>query len=331
MGIYYKQLDQIERDEIAVLIAKGWSYRAVGEKLGRNKATIAREHNRNLQDDGAYLPSVAQRKAVARKTIAARRVSKCEPYKDDIYDYLRLGWTPAQIAGDLTRYKFGFKVSHETVYEYIYKKHIQWAVLLPRRHRPRWKKGMGRKRWKRAMIPNRICITVRPEYINDKSVFGHWEGDSIVCSESKVSLNVLVERQTQYVKIQRVENRGPEATKDAMIKSLGCFKKIGRQSVTLDNGIEFKWHEEVKKALKLDTYFCQPYHSWEKGLVEQVNGLIRRYLPKKTDLSTISEKELKLIEYLLNSRPRKLLNWHTPAEVFARKCRMKLVGGALAT
>jgi len=208
---------------------------------------------------------------------------------------------------------------------------MPWAKLLPRKHEPRWLKGMGKKLSKREMIPNRISILERPSEIDDKSQFGHWEGDSIVCSQSKESLNVLVERQTQYVSIRRVANRGPEATKEAMISSLSRFKKAGRKSVTLDNGIEFKRHEEVQKALKIKAYFCQPYHSWEKGLVEQVNGLIRRFLPKKTDLSQVKDKEIKLIEYLLNSRPRKLLNWATPAEVFARKCRMKLVNDALAT
>ncbi len=94
--------------------------------------------------------------------------------------------------------------------------------------------------------------------------------------------------------------------------------------------MEFKYHEQLKEELKMDTYFCQPYHSWEKGLVEQINGLIRRYLPKKTDLSKVTDKEIKLIEYLLNSRPRKLLDWATPAEVFAKKSRMKIIDGALA-
>lgn len=181
------------------------------------------------------------------------------------------------------------------------------------------------------MIPNRTCITLRPDSINNKIEFGHWEGDSIVCSQSVVSLNVLIERQTQYVSIRRVKNRTPGETRDVMIKALGRFKRRSRKSVTLDNGIEFKCHEDVKSKLKIDTYFCQPYHSWEKGLVENVNGLIRCYLPKKIDLSEVSDKEIQLIEYLLNSRPRKLLNWKTPAQVFAKKSRMKLVNGAIAT
>jgi len=116
-----------------------------------------------------------------------------------------------------------------------------------------------------------------------------------------------------------------------IIKSLSRFKKAGRKSITLDNGVEFKYHEQVQKVLNMQTYFCRPYSSWEKGLVEQVNGLIRRFLPKKTDLSQVTDQEIRAIEYLLNSGPRKLLDWKTPAEVFSKKCRMRLVKGAVAT
>jgi len=152
-----------------------------------------------------------------------------------------------------------------------------------------------------------------------------------VYSQSVESLNVMVERQTQYVSIRKLADRGAGETRDVMIASLGRFEAGAIKSITLDNGIEFKWHEEVKKALKIDTCFCRPYHSWVKGLVEQINGLIRRFLPKKTDLSLVSEREIRVIEYLLNSRPRKLLNWKTPAQVFAKKCGLKLVHGAIAT
>lgn len=208
---------------------------------------------------------------------------------------------------------------------------MNWAKLLPRKHEPRWFRGMGKKKNRKSMIPNRTCITERPTYIDNKSQFGHWEGDSIVSSKSVTSLNVMVERKTQYVCISRVANRGPEATKNTMIEKLGKFNKAFIKSITLDNGIEFKYHEEVTKALGTKTYFCQPYHSWEKGLVEQINGLIRRFIPKRKNLSEITDIEIKHLELLLNSRPRKLLGWDTPAEAFAKKSGIKLVNDALAT
>ena len=331
LGQNYSQLSQKERDQIAIYRSKGHSFLEIGEVLGRNGSTISREYNRNITEEGSYLPSEAQKQCLMRKSQAAETKSKCEVYESEIYSRLCEGWTPSQVAGRLSEKKKGFSISYETIYCFIYKYRPDWIKLLPRKHVVRWFKGTGKKRSKREMIPDRVGIDKRPKRINNKTEFGHWEGDSIVCSQSTVSLNVMVERQTQYVSIRRVENRGAEVTKEAMIHSLKRFKKNSRRSITLDNGIEFKYHKKVKKALKMKTYFCQPYHSWEKGLVEQINGLIRRYLPKKTDLSKITKKEIGVIEFLLNSRPRKLLNWETPAEVFARKSGMKLVGDALAT
>jgi len=327
----YKQIDQLERDQLAIHRSKGLSFSAIGKVLGRSGSALSREYKRNLNHKGNYLPSEAEHRAKRRKKWAAEIGSKCEPYEENIYSRLCEGWTPEQIAGRLSMEEKTFTVSHETIYQFIYKSHVDWTSLLPRKHAPRWNKKMGKKASKREMIPNRISILERPGEIDKKEAFGHWEGDSIVCSQSTVSLNVMVERQTQYVSIRRVENRGTEVTNQAMEDSLKRFKTENRQSVTMDNGIEFKYHEKLKKALTIKTYFCQPYHSWEKGLVEQINGLIRRFLPKKTDLSRITKKEIGVIEFLLNSRPRKLLKWETPAEVFARKSGINLVGGALAT
>ncbi|MEE9337823.1 MAG: IS30 family transposase [Methylococcaceae bacterium] len=152
-----------------------------------------------------------------RKSQAAETRSKCEAYESEIYSRLCEGWTPEQVAGRLSEKEKSFSVSYETIYCFIYKYRPDWIKLLPRKHVVRWFKGMGKKRSKRDMIPDRVGIDKRPKRINNKMEFGHWEGDSIVCSQSTVSLNVVVERQTQYVSIRRVENRGAEATKEAMI------------------------------------------------------------------------------------------------------------------
>lgn len=328
LSLTYTHLDQIDRDIIETLRSSGFSFAEIGRIIKRDRSTVSREYRRNFGKE-MYLPSEAHTLSVKRKSNAGRRVSKVAPYKEKIHYLLCIGWAPAQIASNLRKIR-GFSVCYETIYHFIYNHQMDWAKLLPRKHEPRWLKGMGRLLPKREMIPNRTCISERPVWIDKKWEFGHWEGDSIVCSQSVVSLNVMVERQTQYVSIRRVDNRGPEATNTAMVNSLSRFKKFSRRSITLDNGIEFKYHEKLKKELKMDTYFCRPYHSWEKGLVEQINGLIRRYLPKKTDLSKIDKKDIALIEYLLNSRPRELLNWLTPAEAFSKKSRIKLVNGALA-
>ena len=331
MGKCFSHFNHRERYMIGLYREKGWSFQEIADKLGRSKSSVIREYNRNLNEKGEYLPFLAQEKSEARRRASKSSTSKCEPYSEEIYYWLCLGKTPEQIAAHLSRTKWGFRVSHETVYQYIYRFHMDWAVLLVRKHAPRWRKGMGKKHTRQEMIPGRTSISLRPLAIGLKLEFGHWEGDSIVCSQSVESLNVMVERQSLYVTIRRIKNRSPSETRDVMIKTLKAFKKGARKSITLDNGIEFKYHQEVQKALKLQTYFCQPYHSWEKGLVENTNGLIRRFLPKKTDLSKVTDKELRLIEYLLNSRPRKSLGWKTPAQVFAKKSGMKLASGAIAT
>ena len=328
MGTSFNHLSQEERDYIGMYKAQGWSFGDIAKELGRHRGTIRREYNKNKNEKGEYLASEAHERAMGRRR-GSRGQSKCEPYKGEIHSLLALGDTPEQVAKGLSQKYIGFNVSHETIYQYIYRYQIDWADLLVRKHAPRWYKGMGRKHNKRPMIPNRVCYSTRPEHINNRTEIGHWEGDTIVCSQSKQTLLVMVERLSRYVIIRRVESRSPEPTKEMMIKALSHYKKCARKSITLDNGIEFKYHEQVKERLGLDTYFCQPYHSWEKGSVENMNGLIRRYIPKKTDISKVLDRELKLIEYLLNSRIRKTLNWKTPAQVFARETGMKISGGAI--
>ena len=219
----YKQIDPLERDQIAVHRLKGLSFSAIGKVLGRNGSTLSREYKRNQNHEGNYLPSEAENKAKRRRKWAAETGSKCELYEENIYSRLCEGWTPEQIAGRLSMEEKTFTVSHETIYQFIYQFHIDWTSLLPRKHAPRWHKKMGKKRSKREMIPNRISIIDRPEAIDKKEAFGHWEGDSIVCSQSTVSLNVMVERQSQYVSIRRVENRGAAVTNEAMEEFIKTF------------------------------------------------------------------------------------------------------------
>ncbi len=188
MGKKGKELTLRERDQIAIHRAKGWKFSDIAQILGRSGSTISREYNRNRNDEGEYLPSIAHWKAITRKSEAAERKSKCEKHEKTIHHFLRLGWTPEQMAGWLGMPHKGFSVSYETIYYFIYKNHIQWAKLLPRKHEPRWTKGRGKTTsGKREMIPGRTRIEERPDAANDKSELGHWEGDSIVCSQSTES------------------------------------------------------------------------------------------------------------------------------------------------
>ncbi|KZN52321.1 hypothetical protein N474_23045 [Pseudoalteromonas luteoviolacea CPMOR-2] len=156
-------------------------------------------------------------------------------------------------------------------------------------------------------------------YINDRSELGHWESDSVVSKHKKSALNVIVERATRLVHISKLGVKTALVTSNALIKRLSLHPPEFVQSITYDNGSENTRHIKTNEKLKCESYFCQPYHSWEKGAVEQVNSLIRRYLPKGTDFSTVIDKQIKEIEYKLNSKPRRCLGYKTLLEIYNEK------------
>jgi IS30 family transposase len=173
-------------------------------------------------------------------------------------------------------------------------------------------KGHSRKHQK-SHIPNRVSISERPEVVNKRKRIGDWENDLMVSRQSTSVLNVLADRKSRYALITKLAQKTAEVTKWSVIRAL---IKYPAQTITYDNGSENTKHEEINKILDIKSYFCNPYHSWEKGTVENTIGLIRRWLPKKTDLAQISETEIMKIENWLNNRPRKCLSYKTPLEVF---------------
>lgn len=206
------------------------------------------------------------------------------------------------------------RVSHEAIYQYIYKEAPELTESLPRKHKKRRKKIPYRK--KLSNISDKTMISDRPENINNRSEYGHWESDTIESSDRKSGLNVLVERASRMAHITKLDSKKSIDTQKAIQNRLLNHPSELVQSITYDNGSENANHLKVNKALGANSYFCLPYHSWEKGAVEQINSLIRRYIPKKTDISQISGIEIYKIEKLLNNRPRKCLDYKTPYEAF---------------
>jgi IS30 family transposase len=214
-------------------------------------------------------------------------------------------------------------VCHESIYQYIYSE-ADWLVgYLARRHKKRHAKGHSRKH-RRSHIPNRVSISERSDDINERKEFGHWEADSIVSRASKSALNILVERKARYTKLTKLTRKTSKETRKTISRRLSSTHKKAKLSITYDNGSENVEHELINAKLGTKSYFCAPYRSWEKGTVENSCGLVRRFLPKKTDIAKIAESDIRKIERMLNNRPRKCLGYETPAEVFARLC------GALA-
>lgn len=321
MNTRYIQLTSEERDRIAVLRAQGTNLSDIARILGRNKSTLCRELKRNKSPVyGIYLSHKAHERAAKRKYEAALRPRlKDTAIMGYVIEKLRLGWSPEQIAGRIAQELAGQAISHEAIYQFIYDKQTLKAMdlrpLLPRRHRKRLPRGHSRKH-RKLHIPQRVSINERPAVINDRREYGHWEADTMIARQSISSLGVVLERLSRRMHIAKLPAQTARNLRTAINRRLGRHPQHLRKSITYDNGAENVEHMMINKVLGTQSYFCEPYHSWEKGAVEHGLSLIRRFLPKKTNFDTITKEEVKQIETLLNNRPRKCLSYKTPNEVF---------------
>lgn len=321
----YTHLTHAERDQVAILRAQGLSQNEIAKRLGRNKGTISRELTRNRSPVyRVYLPHKAQARAEHRNQTSHRRKRlKHHWTRGYVARTLKLGWSPEQISGRLKELNASIVVSPEAVYQYVYdpeaRKRIDLVPYLPRRHRTRFPKGHSRKH-QRSHIPSRIAITERPQEVAHRKQPGHWEADTVISRASKASLAVACERMSRLVKIGKLRRKSAPEFRASLNRRLSRYPQPMRRTITYDNGSENVEHEKVNAVLGTTSFFCNPYHSWEKGSVENLIGLIRRFLPKKTDFATITPSQIRMIERRLNNRPRKCLNYQTPNEVFLSRC-----------
>jgi len=312
----YNQITADERDKIALLIAGGCTLSNIARMLGRNRSTISREIKRNgAPKYKSYTPHAAEARSKHRKSAANTHPRLKNSFiRDYVHQKIEDGWSPEIISGTLKKEHPENTISHESIYQYIYAEAHELKKHLPRHYRVR-RKRKAKKTGSVENIPGRVGIDLRPEKINDRSEFGHWESDSMVSRQSHAALAVQLERLSRYVKIKKVIANKAEPVSRAIIQNLMDIDASFRKSITYDNGKENVKHQDVNQALGISSYFCNAYRSWEKGSVEQVIGLIRRYLPKKTDLVKVTEAQIQYIENQLNSRPRKCLNFATPYDV----------------
>lgn len=321
MGTQYEHLNREERDKIAVWKAEGWSIRKIGRQLQRNPGTICRELNRNSPqiNKGYYLPSKAQERAdVRKKESGYRQKLKNKNIRDYVLAHLRIGWSPELIAGRIDKEHAELTISHEAIYQYIYKQAPYLRYYLPRKHRKRWEKGHSRKH-QRFLIPHRVSISKRSPQVNKRMRFGHWESDTMEGRRSETAaLNVLVERKSRIIRLTKITDRTSSATKSAIIDKMKALPRRACKSITYDNGHENSEHYKVNRKFRIRSYFCDAYCSWQKGSVEQSISLVRRFIPKGWDITCIPPKHIAKIEDLLNQRPRKCLDFATPAEIFEK-------------
>jgi transposase, IS30 family len=306
------QLSLFERERIYGWLHEGKSFRAIGALLGRSHSSIVREVKRNRnQNSGEYMPCIAQAKTDKRLRLQRQRAPLKEPA---IFLYvrqkLRMGWSPETIAGRLPLDLLGKHICAETIYQYIYKprKHPKEKLFEHLAlHRKKRMKKHGRK-VKSTRIPGRIGIEERPVVVAERVEFGHGETDLMEGIRSDKSVvSVTVERTTRYVQLSLLSNKTAEEKTRAVNKDI---QELKLQTMTTDNGRENTSHEEWI----IPTYFTTPYHSWEKGTVENTIGRLRRFIPKKTSIANLTAEELRYIQYEMNHTPRKCLQFRTPAE-----------------
>jgi len=320
----YGHLSLGERDTLARLYAQGRSLGAIASALGRNKATISREVRRNgTQIRKLYGAAQAHQRACVRKSQSGHRQRLKNDY---IRSYVRRqllnGWSPELIAGRLRKLpKKPQRICPESIYRFVYdpslRRQENLVPSLARAHKRRLVRG-HRHTHRDLHIPERISIRQRPVAVARRQQVGHWENDSVMARKSKAAVNVLVERTTRLTKLSRLPQRTARATSIAIVRSLSHLPHRWRRTITYDNGAENVEHQRTNHKLHTASFFCEPFHSWEKGTVENTIGLLRRFYPKKTNFDRVSVKELKRIERWLNNRPRKVLHFDTPLEYYRR-------------
>lgn len=309
----YRVLSPEERGEIMIGLRNEESIRSIAFRLNRNPSVISRELKTNSTEDEMYQSYWAQMRSNKRRRECRQKERIQDPIiRQYMQEKLKADWSPEQIAGRIKIDIPGKRISHETIYQYIFKKDRSLVKYLLCGRKTRKKRK--NKRTKRVMITCRTGIEERPIEINNRSEYGHWEADTAVSKQSKAALMVLQERKLGLTILQKIPRCAPEEMKAALIDSLCDFPANMRQSITFDNGQENRKHYELHSEIGVKTFFCNPYSSWEKGSVENAVGLTRRKWPKKTDYALISDEEIAMLEYQLNTRPRKRLGYLTPME-----------------
>ena len=325
----YIQLTLQEREKIFALRARGKTATDIAEILGRHKSTISRELRRNRASTyNRYSAHSANKRSILRNGHRGRKskLTNKDLRQCVIKMLLKEQWSPEIISNQLTKMFPGECISHETIYKFIYDtknpKRQELIKTLTRQHCKRKRRGYSRKHCK-AHIPSRRSIKERPAQAQDRKQAGHWEADTMVSRKSLAAIGIILERTARYVKLAKLKRKSASLLRCAINRRLGRVPGHMRRTITYDNGSENTEHLLVNKRLGTESFFCEPYHSYEKGSIEQVIGLLRRWLPKGCDLSKVSCQQLKKIEKRINTRPRKCLQYLTPSEIYKNCVALK--------
>lgn len=316
-----------EREKIELYLKMGKSQRWIGRRLCRNHTDITREISRNSSPHFQYRAVDAQRFFEAR--FAKKNLKKLEKFsnrklKEFVVTKLNEDLSPDQISGRLKNEPppelAGLTVSHESIYNYIYNGQGRFEYLYPHLRTGRYKRQrrFSRKQRCKSGIPGRVSIQFRPEEIGLKERVGDWETDSMIFRGQKEILSGQYERKLMLARLHKLKNKTAEETENAIADSIESLPKEMWKTITRDNGTENAKHLDTLNIFEIPSYYCDPYCSWQKGGMENLNKLIRQYLPRNTDMSKVTDEQIYIIQEKLNNRPRKSLNYLTPNEAAAK-------------
>jgi len=316
-------LNDIDRQIIEQGVKKKMTIRGIARQIGRSPGVVCRELQRNTTPRG-YNVVVAKKLTNARaKKTNRRKLDKNLKLREFVVAYIREGLSPEEVVGRLKARPpsilRGHSVSHETIYDWIFNGEGKYEGLIPylrRKQTRRRKQGRGVKS-QQIRIQNRVSIHERPQKINERIEVGHWEDDSMIFPKQSPVLAVQYERKLMLARITKAPNKEACAHEWALRAKIEQDPKGLWKTTTRDNGTENVLHHRTRKQYGVKSYFCDTYSSWQKGGVENLNGLIREYFPRHTDMSTITREDVAWVEDKLNNRPRKKLNYLTPNEALA--------------
>ncbi len=276
----YKQLSFSEREEIAIGLEQGKSRSEIAREIGRDKSCVCREVNRNNAPvlNVKYRANQAQKRSDARKENAHKREHVADPViRKYVVEHIILGWTPEEIAGRIAHDMHSYKTNYESIYLFIYRQRRDLIKYLVRGHKTRHKRAVS-KTLRKTKIPGRIDIDQRPAHISERKEAGNWEAD--ISRQSKAATAVFVERVSRIFIAIKMPDKTALSMHKATLKALSRLPQKLRKTITYDNGTENALHELTNSMLGTKSYFCKPYHSWEKGSIENRNGILRRFFPK---------------------------------------------------
>lgn len=332
---HYRRLEAAEREEISRGLAQGETISAVARRLGRAPSTLVREVSRNSGTSGYRAFSAGHR---ARASASARRGGKRRLTREDglrayVLEKLRKRWSPEEIVKRLQEEypaDRAMRVSHEAIYQYIYVlprgalKHTLVKALRQERAYRRKKFRRAPTEERRGKIAQMLSIEERPKDVADRTIPGHWEGDLIMGQYKRTALGTLVERTTRKTLLVPLRAKDAESVRVAYAQALRALPRELAKTLTYDQGKEMSDHQQFTIDTGITVYFAHPGAPWERGTNENTNGLLRQYFPKGTDFSTVSAREIKRVEQELNDRPRKVLHWKKPDEVFNHLVALKV-------